>query len=140
MLDHVVGYGGVPSKSPEGEKKKQTENFSVEIFFGVMEGYVRPMLGHFGSMWGHLMGLLGFHGGLWGRENVRIIRILMFLWVSVGPIPGPMLGNLGSIRRFPLKGVLRVMGSWVRARGPRTPFTPRTPFKGNCVTSRKLFG
>ena len=49
--------------------------------------------------------------------------------------------------QFPLKGVLRVKGVLgprarvkgsklklcTRARGPRTPFTPRTSFKGNCV-------
>ena len=36
--------------------------------------------------------------------------------------------------RFPLKGVLREKGR-VRA---RTPFTPRTPFKGNRVTPKVI--
>ena len=53
--------------------------------------------------------------------------------------------------QFPLKGVLGVKGVlgprararqglqieafYARGRGPRTPFTPRTFFKGNCVHS-----
>mgnify|MGYP007094451107 CR=1 FL=1 len=56
------------------------------------------------------------------------------------------------ITKFPLKEVLGVNGvlgprarvqsfnlePLTRARGPRTPFTPRTPFKGNCVLSKTL--
>ena len=59
------------------------------------------------------------------------------------------------LTQFPLKGVLRVKGVlgprararqglqieafYARARGPRTPFTPRTSFKGNCVFWRCIY-
>ena len=71
---------------------------------------------------------MGFHGGLWGRENDRIIRILMFLWVSVGPIAGPMLGNLGSM----LGHVGSFGGLYVRFHGGL--------WNEQFSTNRKLFG
>ena len=57
------------------------------------------------------------------------------------------------VTKFPLKEVLGVNGvlgpraraksfnlePLTRARGPRTPFTPRTPFKGNCVLCSSSF-